>query len=119
MKRQTLVAVMAILETDQSISDEQSDLVSGILNGQIRRKDLTPVAPAPPPCVSPKPEPKQEPKEYMNMKEAAEYISMSTRSIDKYKAEGELPYHKVGGKVILKRGDLDGFMSGRRVDVTK
>ena len=40
MRRQTLVAIMAILETDPSITEEQSDLVSEVLNGRLMKKHL-------------------------------------------------------------------------------
>ena len=116
MKRQTLVAVMAILETDPSVTDEQSDLVTDVLAGRLKKSNLHSPSPHFPIYARPEPEPKQEPKTYMNMKEAAGYISMSIRSIEKFRAEGELPYHKVGGKVILKKSDLDAFMARHRVD---
>jgi excisionase family DNA binding protein len=69
-----------------------------------------------PPQPAAEAKPRPEPKEYMGLKEAAKYISMSLRSIDTFRAEGQLPYHKVRAKVILKKSDLDAFMARQRVD---
>jgi excisionase family DNA binding protein len=119
MKRQTLVAVMAILETDPSITDEQSDLVADVLYGRLDKKGLEPpVSPIPirPPVEA---KPKPETKEYMNNQEAIEYTGLSLRSLEAYRSKGELPYHKVGAKVVFKSADLDGFMARFRVDVSR
>ena len=67
MKRQTLVAIMAILATDESIADEQADLVSDVLTGRIKRRDLRTEE------RSPDTTPVPEPSKYMNIKEAAAY----------------------------------------------
>ena len=117
MKRQTLVAVMAILETDPSITDEQSDLVADVLYGRIDKKRLEPRVPQIRPLVEAKPSP--ETKEYMNNQEAIEYTGLSLRSLEAYRSKGELPYHKVGAKVVFKSTDLDGFMARCRVDVSR
>jgi excisionase family DNA binding protein len=108
------VAVMAILETDPSITDEQSDLISDVLNGRLRRTHLHPPVPV---STSDKMPAKQCPKDYMSKKEAAIYVSMSSRSLDNYRAKGELPFHKVGEKVVFMRSDLDAFMASWRIDV--
>ena len=114
MRRQTLVAVMAILETDPSITDEQSDLVSEVLNGRLKKSHLYP--PKTESTSSPTPA-KEPPKEFMNKKEAAKYISMSSRSLDNYRSVGDLPFHKIGAKIIFKKSDLDAFMANWRIDV--
>lgn len=111
MRRQTLVAVMAILETDPSITNEQSDLISEVLNGRLKSTELKTPNPILPP--------KQASKDYMSVKEAAKYITVSSRSIDNYRSCGDLPFHKVGERVILKKSDLDAFMEKKRIDVAE
>jgi excisionase family DNA binding protein len=112
MRRQTLVAVMAVLEMDESISNEQADMVADVLTGRARSMP----SPAPTSTVPPPSAQLLEIKEYMSVPEAAKYISMSRRSIDTFRAEGDLPYHKVGKKVVIKRSDLDEFMARWRID---
>ena len=118
MKRQTLVAVMAILETDPSVTDEQSDLISDGLCGRLKRTELQPPVPQIPirPHVEAKPKP--ETKEFMRINDAAKYMAISPRSIARYRTDGKLPFHKVGMVLILKRSDLDAFMAKCRIAAT-
>jgi len=56
--------------------------------------------------------------EYFNKHGATAYCSLSARTLDAAKAAGELPFYRFGArKVLFKRGDLDRWLSGMRVDV--
>jgi len=47
---------------------------------------------------------------------SARYCGMSRRTMDYLKAEGKLPFVKVGKRILFDRADLDRFMLSRRVD---
>jgi excisionase family DNA binding protein len=48
---------------------------------------------------------------------AADYIGMSKRHLDRVKAAGDLPFYRVGQKVIFAIVDLNHYMQRFRVDV--
>ena len=50
--------------------------------------------------------------------EAAKYLNVSVRTIDQLKHNGDLPFCRVGRKVILfLKKDLDAFLLSRRIAV--
>ena len=56
-------------------------------------------------------------KTYLRRHEAAEYIGCSVRHIDELKCKGELPFHRLGRKLIVfKADDLDTLVTSRRID---
>ena len=57
--------------------------------------------------------------EYLDKHGATSYCSRSTRSLDYDRAHGDLPYYKVGKKVLFKVSDLDAYMQRFRVDPTE
>ncbi len=54
---------------------------------------------------------------WLTKRQAAEYLALSTRSIDYARQRGAIPFHRVGRKVIMHRDDLDRYMRRFRVDV--
>jgi len=56
---------------------------------------------------------------YLTRPEAAKHLHISTRLLDRKRAEGCLPFIRISRKKILfDRQDLDDFMSARRVDAS-
>ena len=51
------------------------------------------------------------------MRTAPRLCSLSRRTLDAAKARGELPFYKIGAKVLIARADLTAWMEARRVDV--
>ncbi len=55
--------------------------------------------------------------EYFTKSEAADYVRLSARTLDAAKAQGALPFYRVGArKVLFKRSDLDKWLAPCRVD---
>ena len=57
------------------------------------------------------------PAQYLDKRGATRRISMGVRSIDYARAKGELPFYRVGRKVLFRVDDLDRFIEQHRVDV--
>ena len=55
---------------------------------------------------------------YLTKKEAAEMLRCSIITIDRYMKNGELPYHKLGKKVLFDFSDVLAFMQSKRVFTT-
>ena len=55
--------------------------------------------------------------EYLDVKAACRFTSLSRRTLDSAKAMGDLPFYKAGVKVLFSRADLTAWMEARRVDV--
>jgi excisionase family DNA binding protein len=56
-------------------------------------------------------------RQYYRKAEAAEHLRCSTRSLDYWRAQGRLPFHRLGrGLITFKRSDLDRFMASCRID---
>jgi excisionase family DNA binding protein len=60
----------------------------------------------------------------MNRNEAAEYLGISKRSVQRHKDNGDLAFHRVGGLIRYLRADLDAFpvrfeARGRRKRIPK
>jgi excisionase family DNA binding protein len=56
----------------------------------------------------------------MNRKDAARYLTISVRTLDKLEQEGEIPYSKLGNgirsRVVYQRKDLDALLERIRID---
>ena len=51
---------------------------------------------------------------------ATAYTSLSSRTLDTARAKGVLPFYKFGRRrVLFKFVDLDGWLAGMRVDLTR
>ncbi len=50
---------------------------------------------------------------YMDLKEAAEYLPLSERTIREYL--NEIPHFRCGRKIVFRRSELDRWMEGFRV----
>lgn len=52
----------------------------------------------------------------ITVKEAAEFLRVAYRTVQRYMAEGRLPYTKPAGRVLIKEQDLIDFvnMTNRR-----
>lgn len=57
--------------------------------------------------------------QFIDMAGACQYTSLSRRTLDYARADGELPYIKKGKKVIFNIADLDSWMNKDKIDVTK
>ena len=68
-------------------------------------------------------------KEVMNMsrdngvlsrQQAADYLTLSVRTLDELAHEGEIPYSKLGNgirsRVVYQRKDLDAYIERKRID---
>lgn len=57
-------------------------------------------------------------KNKMNLKEAAEYISISTCSLNRKKDEGVIPFSKLGGRIVFSKDDLDEYVAKNKSTAT-
>ena len=52
---------------------------------------------------------------YLSTREAAEYLGLSSRTLDRYRVSGEGPvFHRFGRRVRYTRADLDAWAKARR-----
>ena len=52
---------------------------------------------------------------YLSTRQAAEYLGLSTRTLDRYRVSGDGPvFHRFGGRVRYLRVDLDAWAATRR-----
>lgn len=49
----------------------------------------------------------------LSRKDAANYLSVSTRQLDNYASAGLLPRIKLGAKSVFRVSDLDAFLASR------
>jgi excisionase family DNA binding protein len=49
-------------------------------------------------------------KDWLTNKEAMAYLGLSRPTLQRYRAEGRLPFSKVGGNVYYRRADLDALL---------
>ena len=54
---------------------------------------------------------------FLGKRAASGYCALSQRSLDYARERGDLPFHKVGKKVVFRISDLDAFMGRYRVAV--
>lgn len=60
------------------------------------------------------------PQRYMRRNTAAKYLACSIRTVDYLKSCGELPFYKLGRRLIVFNiDDLNAFMAQQRVDVSE
>ena len=53
--------------------------------------------------------------QYLSTRQAAEYLGLSTRTLDRYRVSGDGPvFHRFGGRVRYLRDDLDVWAASRR-----
>ena len=56
-----------------------------------------------------------EDRHYLSTREAADYLGLSSRTLDRYRVSGEGPvFHRFGGRVRYLRADLDAWAATRR-----
>ena len=54
-------------------------------------------------------------RKYLSTREAAEYLGLSPRTLDRYRVSGDGPvFHRFGGRVRYTRSDLDAWAEQRR-----
>jgi excisionase family DNA binding protein len=46
-------------------------------------------------------------KDKMNINQAAEYLGISVSTVNRKKDEGEIPFSKIGGRVVYSKKELD------------
>ena len=53
---------------------------------------------------------------YFSTREAAHYLGLSVRTLNRYRVSGDGPvFHRFGGRVVrYRRDDLDGWAAARR-----
>ena len=52
---------------------------------------------------------------YLSVREAAEYLGLSPRTLDRYRVSGDGPvFYRFGGRVRYRREDLDGWAATRK-----
>ena len=57
----------------------------------------------------------QEEQRFLRTREAADYLGLSPRTLDRYRVSGEGPvFHRFGGRVRYSIPDLDEWASSRR-----
>lgn len=54
---------------------------------------------------------------YLNVVDLAEYLRTTTKAIYNLVHRQELPYHKVGTRLLFQKGDVDRFIQANRVEV--
>jgi hypothetical protein len=52
---------------------------------------------------------------FLGKRAASGYCALSPRTLDYARERGDLPYHKIGTKVVFRISDLDAFMGLHRV----
>lgn len=57
------------------------------------------------------------PRGYVDKAMASTYCCVSVRSLDYAKSRGELPYYRLGRKVVFALDDLDEWLAQHRIDV--
>ena len=56
---------------------------------------------------------------YVDKRDGSRYTGISIRSLDYAREKGDLPYYRVGRKVLFRIDDLDAWMERFRVDPTE
>lgn len=55
-------------------------------------------------------------KEYLTIKEACEYVSVSSNTFTTHYIGGNLPVYKIGNKQYVKKSELNQFISQHRIN---
>ena len=53
--------------------------------------------------------------ELLTLPEAAKVLRVKVSTLRAWRAQRRLPFHKVGGKILLKRGDIQHFIDASKV----
>ena len=62
---------------------------------------------------------KDEPARYLDTREAAQYLGLSNRTLDRYRVTGEGPvFHKFGTRIRYAQADLEEWAAARRMRST-
>lgn len=56
-----------------------------------------------------------EPKAFLTNDEACAYLGLARPTLAKYRANGTLPFSKLGGSVFYRREDVEAILDARRV----
>ena len=52
---------------------------------------------------------------YLNTRQAADFLGLSTRTLDRFRVSGDGPvFHRFGGRVRYSRPDLESWATSRR-----
>lgn len=113
----TETLILAVL----SATEERKETVLRMLRGNL---EIAMVRAVVPPRESAKPLATNNTREnefvkagFVGKRTAAKYCALSPRTLDYARGRGDLPYHKVGNKVLFMTKDLDSFMARYRVEV--
>lgn len=116
MKKSTVRIVKAAIEADGDITPAQAQAALDILHGtaQLRHTvDIKDLVKRIVDAVKTLPHAKK----YLRKDEAAGYMGCSVRFLGGLLAKGQVPYHRLGNKIVVfKRTDLDAYMQKRRVE---
>ena len=121
MTATTQKVIEAVLSTDGSITSDQRNAALAVLDGRIPRHwpPLRELLEASPASCKFSPAPPAAPKKYLRRHEAAKHVGCSVRLIDLLKHNGDLPFHRLGRRLIVfKVDDLERLMSNHRVDAS-
>ena len=56
---------------------------------------------------------------YLSTREAAAYLGLSPRTLDRYRVSGEGPdFYRFGGRILYRQTDLEQWAAERRVSST-
>jgi len=55
-------------------------------------------------------------KEWLTVKEASDFLSVTTRSMQNYRDKGLIPFTDFGGKILFHQKELQDFLMKNRVD---
>jgi len=53
---------------------------------------------------------------YLDLPKLSEYASMAVPTLRDYCRQGQLPYFKLKGKILIKRSEFDAWIEGFRAD---
>ena len=54
--------------------------------------------------------------EYLDLKKLSVYASLGVPTLRERLREGELPFYKLRGKILVRKADFDAYMQSYRVD---
>lgn len=117
MTSSTEKIIAAVLENDASVTNEQRTAGLAVLSGRL---------PHPLPAfllhrlqegtTGGRPVDEKPAKRYLRRHAAAEYLGCSVRQVDAFKHNGDLPFVRLGRRLIVFRvEDLDRVMTDRRI----
>jgi excisionase family DNA binding protein len=122
MNSNTERAIIAVLEIDPTVTSEQRRSAIDLLRG--RTPQHTFPTPQSPLLTRQQTETlavskSTEKKVYLRRREAAKYLGCCVRQIDALKHDGDLPFYRLGRRLIVFRlSDLESLMAHRRIEAT-